>query len=69
MVEQAQAALKRHGSKVEVRVITFYNMQKRELERQFEGKSDICRITISSVSMVFPCSSIDDLGKTRTRSC
>ncbi|CAM9230500.1 unnamed protein product, partial [Ascophyllum nodosum] len=49
VVKQARAALKRHGTGIDVRVITFYNMQKHELERHFKGKKDISHISISSV--------------------
>lgn len=49
VVEQARSALLRYGSRVDVRVISFYNMQKRELERDFQRHSDISHIPICSV--------------------
>lgn len=39
----------RFGVEADIRVITFYNMQKRDLEREFKAHGDISHIPIASV--------------------
>lgn len=50
VVEQARAAMHRYGAEADIRVITFYNMQKRDLEREFKMQRDVSHIPIASVS-------------------
>lgn len=49
VVEQARAAMYRYGVEANIRVITFYNMQKRDLEREFKAQGDVSHIPIASV--------------------
>lgn len=49
VVRQARAAIRRYGAGADVRVITFYNMQKFALERAFRGHKDLEGIRIVSV--------------------
>lgn len=49
VVRNARSAVKRYGTKADVRVITFYNMQKRDLEREFKKHRDISHVPIASV--------------------
>lgn len=50
VVKQARAALRRYGAKADIRVITFYNMQKHALERAFKKDRGLKKILIVSVS-------------------
>lgn len=50
MAEQVRSVFRRYGAGTDVRVITFYNMQKAELEREFKTQKTIGDISISSVS-------------------
>lgn len=50
MAEQARSVFRRYGAGTDVRVITFYNMQKAELEKEFKNQKAIGHISISSVS-------------------
>lgn len=49
VVEEARSALRRYGPRADVRVITFYNMQKNELEREFKRQGDLSHVCIASV--------------------
>lgn len=49
MVKQAKAAVRRYGAEADIRVITFYNMQKRALERAFKRQANLREIRIVSV--------------------
>ena len=50
VIDQARAALQRYGYTADIRVITFYNMQKRDLEREFRSQG-LSTIRIASVSL------------------
>lgn len=52
VVQQARAALQRYGAHADIRVITFYNMQKLALERKFNRQRDLARIRIGSVRVI-----------------
>lgn len=64
VVKQARAACRGYGASAEVLVITFYNMQRRELEKEFKRHSDIKHISIASVSKnkLIPISRLDLSG-------
>lgn len=49
VVEQARIAISKYGFDAEIRVITFYNMQKYELEREFKRHGDLSHVLIASV--------------------
>lgn len=49
VVKQARAAIRRYGAGADIRVITFYNMQKLALERAFKPHRDLKGIRIVSV--------------------
>lgn len=49
VVKQARAALRRYGAKADIRVITFYNMQKKCLEKAFKRHGDLKTVLIVSV--------------------
>eukprot|EP00903_Cladosiphon_okamuranus_P010260 g9714.t1 len=50
VVQQVRAARKQYGRDADIRVITFYNMQKRDLEREFKSHADLLHIRIASVN-------------------
>lgn len=50
VIQHARSALERYGDNADVRIITFYNMQKRDLEREFAKHHDIRHVRIASVS-------------------
>lgn len=41
----------RYGAESDIRVITFYNMQRRDLEREFKAHGGLSHIRIASVSV------------------
>lgn len=49
VVHHARSALGRYGPNADIRIITFYNMQKRDLERKFMKNQDIRHVRIDSV--------------------
>ncbi|CAM9608453.1 unnamed protein product [Ectocarpus sp. 8 AP-2014] len=49
VVEEVRASMHRYGREADIRVITFYNMQKRDLEREFKDQPDIKNVRIASV--------------------
>ena len=49
VVKQARAAIRRYGAGADIRVISFYNMQKLALERAFKTHRDLKGIRIVSV--------------------
>lgn len=49
VVIQARAATRRYGAGADIRVITFYNMQKLALERAFKTHRNLKNIRIVSV--------------------
>lgn len=50
MVGQVRAARQQYGCDADIRVITFYNMQKRDLEREFKSQADLRNVRVASVS-------------------
>ena len=49
VVDQVRAAQQEYGREADIRVITFYNMQKRNLEREFKSLDDLSHVRIASV--------------------
>lgn len=48
--------MRRYGAEADIRVITFYNMQKDALERAFEKHGDLKKVRIVSVRTSSFCS-------------
>lgn len=63
MVQHVRAARQQYGHDADIRVITFYNMQKRDLEREFKSHPDLSHIRIASAS---ECLGFMFAQKTRT---
>lgn len=49
VIKQARIATDKYGPDAEIKVITFYNMQKRNLEREFKENDDLPQVCIASV--------------------
>ncbi|CAM9848093.1 unnamed protein product [Ectocarpus fasciculatus] len=49
VMQEVRASVQRYGREADIRVITFYNMQKRDLEREFKDQPDIKHVRIASV--------------------
>lgn len=49
MMAEAREAMRRYGQDADVRVITFYNMQRRDLEREINNHLDLANVRITSV--------------------
>ncbi|CAB1103224.1 unnamed protein product [Ectocarpus sp. CCAP 1310/34] len=53
VVEEVRASIQRYGTEADIRVNTFYNMQKRDLERDFKHQPDMKHVRIVSVPLLF----------------
>jgi len=49
VMKHARAAMRRYGAEADIRVITFYNMQKHAIERAFKKHGDLKNVLIVSV--------------------
>lgn len=49
VAEQTRMAVQRHGASAEIIVMTFYNMQRKKLEEEWENHPDLQHVRIASV--------------------